>query len=629
MTKEFDYDVIVIGAGHAGCEAALSAARIGAETLLLTINMDHIAQMSCNPAIGGIAKGHVTREIDALGGAQGRVTDAAAVQFRMLNITKGPAVWSPRSQCDKVCFQRAMKREVELQENLDVKQAMVTSFVIKDNTITGIQTDFEDTFTCRAAVITTGTFLNGLLHYGMMSFPGGRAGDPASIKLAENLKEQLGLRIGRLKTGTPPRILAKTIDFTQMEKQDAEIYEENFSYFQDDMALPRAERRDMNCFMTYTDEKTSQIIHDNIEKSPMFQGKIEGIGTRYCPSFEDKVIRFPHHPRHLLYLEPEGEFTGEYYINGISTSLPPEVQKQMIHSVSGMENAEISRYAYAIEYDFIFPDQLERSLRVKKFSNLFTAGQINGTSGYEEAAGQGLVAGMNAAKVAAGQATAELARDSSYIGVMIDDLVTKDIIEPYRLFTSRAEFRLRLRQDNADLRLCDFAHEHGLLPEHKYQAFTAYKEKLDNAEKIAKKERIDGKTLWYYLKSFNGRWTPDSEMPFPTDLLKFDLNEFTDRRAMQQLAIMAHYEGYLEREKVAINRLNRMESWKIPEDFDYSIIQGLRNEARTKLEKIRPTTLSQAGRINGVNPPELALLQVHLKRAISQQKDSEDSQKND
>ena len=625
MTDKFDYDVIVVGAGHAGCDAALAAARVGAKTLLLTINMDHIAQMSCNPAVGGIAKGHVTREIDALGGAQGRVTDAAAIQFRMLNNTKGPAVWSPRSQCDKVCFQRAMKREVELQPNLDVKQAMATAFVFEKNTITGIQTDFEDTFSCRAAVLTTGTFLNGLLHYGMMSFSGGRAGDPASVKLANNLREQLELRVGRLKTGTPPRILAKTIDFSRMEKQDAEIFEENFSYFQDDAALPRAERRDMNCFMTHTDEKTAQIIHDNIDKSPMYQGKIEGIGTRYCPSFEDKVIRFPHHPRHLLYLEPEGEFTEEYYINGISTSLPPEVQKQMIHSVPGLENAEISRYAYAIEYDFIYPDQLERSLRLKKFTNLFTAGQINGTSGYEEAAGQGLVAGMNAARIAAGQSPAELARDSSYIGVMIDDLVTKEIVEPYRLFTSRAEFRLQLRQDNADLRLCDFAYQHGLLPEAKYQAFSAYKNKLLEAENIAKKEKLDGKPLWAHLKTLNGRWTSSSELPFPADLLKLDLDNFFDRRTMQQLAIMAHYEGYLEREKVAASRLNRLESWKIPEDFDYSVIQGLRNESRAKLEKIRPTTLSQAGRIDGVNPPELALLQVHLKRVLSKPQETGDS----
>ena len=606
------YNVIVIGGGHAGCEAALAAARVGAKTLLLTINMDHIAQMSCNPAIGGIAKGQVVREIDALGGAQGKVTDASSIQFRILNQAKGPAVWSPRAQCDRHHFQRAMKFELERFPNLDIKQAMVTSFVMEKDKIKGIETDFAEIYFSDAFVICSGTFLNGLLHFGMDTRKGGRAGDPASIKLADNLNTQLDLRIGRLKTGTPPRILAKTIDFSQMDRQESDIFAEQFCHFSNEATFPKAAQKDMPCYMVYTNNKTAQVVHDNIEKAPMYSGKIEGVGARYCPSFEDKVLRFPHHEKHLLYLEPEGEYTGEYYINGISTSLPPEVQYKLIRTVAGMENAVISRYAYAIEYDFVFPDQLERTLMVKKYPNLFLAGQINGTSGYEEAAGQGLIAGMNAARIAAGKTPVELSRDCSYIGVMIDDLVTKEIIEPYRLFTSRAEYRLRLRQDNADLRLCDFAYEHNLLPEEDYQKFTRYREKLQKTAKIFKKEKLKGKTLWDHLRSLKGHFK---------DTLPFDLEQTTlpedllnEKRILRQLAIQAHYEGYIKRENQSIKRLHKLENWKIPANLDYDKIKGLRNESRMKLKKVAPTTLAQAGRIDGVTPAEIALLQVHLKR---------------
>jgi len=611
------YDVIVIGAGHAGCEAALAAARVGGgRTLLITMNMDHIAQMSCNPAIGGIAKGQVVREIDALGGYQGIVTDASSVQFRMLNRAKGPAVWSPRAQCDKSCYQRGMKFVLEQCPRLDIIQAEVTDLIMKKDEAVGVITNFEDEIFGKCLVFTTGTFLTGKLHYGSNNFSGGRAGDPASKQLSIALQDHLNLRLGRLKTGTPPRILSKTIDFDKMQRQDADIAEENFSYYKDvsPLPLPQATKKDMPCFMVYSTAETNRVVKKNIHRAPLYQGIIEGIGARYCPSFEDKVIRFEHHPKHLLFLEPEGEFTGEYYINGISTSLPVDVQIEMMRTIPGLKNAVLSRYAYAIEYDFVFPDQLNRSLAVKKHPNVFTAGQINGTSGYEEAAGQGLIAGMNAAKHAAGKETVELSRDSSYIGVMIDDLVSKDIIEPYRLFTSRAEYRLRLRQDNADLRLSEFAYKNGLLSEENYKVFVDYRDKLEAVEKIIRKNKLNGKTLWELLKQLKGHFDETSTLPFDTEILELDIDNKQGRKIMRQLTVQAHYEGYLNREESSISKLQKLESWKIPIGFNYDKIIGMRNEAKIKLKQIEPTTLAQAGRIDGVTPAELALLQVHLTR---------------
>ena len=605
------FDVIVIGGGHAGVEAAAAASRVGAKTLLISINLDHIGQMSCNPAIGGIAKGHVVREIDALGGIMARATEAATIQFRMLNQGKGPAVWSPRAQCDKHIYQLAVKHELKKCETLLIHQATVESFIIENYKVIGVETQFGDILYAKAFVICSGTFLSGKLHYGMKTFPGGRAGDPPSDNLSIALKEQLKLRLGRLKTGTPQRILANSIDFSKMDKQDTEIFEENFTFFEDE-ARPKTERNDLSCYMVKTTLETAEIVKNNLDKSPMYQGKIKGIGTRYCPSFEDKVVRFPHHETHHLYLEPEGEFNSEYYINGFSTSLPTDIQWQMLRSIPGLERAEIARYAYAIEYDSVFPDQLSRSLSVKTHPNIFLAGQINGTSGYEEAAGQGLIAGLNAARCASEKEYFEIGRDLSYIGVMIDDIVSKNILEPYRLFTSRAEYRLHLRQDCADLRLSPLAYELGLLPEKKYLQFKNYSDNLDSVLAHWNKTRYEGVFLKDYLKRHGGVLKDSDE--FPYGVLSLNKYDKTDRKVARQLAILAHYDGYLEREKLEIGKLKGLEGLKIPDDFNYASVKGLRNEARMKLEKFRPTSLGQASRIDGVTPAELTILRVSLKR---------------
>ena len=598
------YDVIVVGAGHAGCEAAHAAARMGMKTLLLTMNPSTIAQMSCNPSIGGIAKGHIVREVDALGGIMGRAIDATGIQFRMLNTKRGPAVQSPRAQADKEAYKTWMRRYLEGMPSLEVKQGMCEALDVTDGRISGVITREGVLYPGSCVVVTTGTFLKGLMHIGEQSFPGGRGGEPAADNLSASLEEH-GIALGRLKTGTPVRVHRRSIDFSLVEAQPGDdwVY---FSYDEKVEKLPQ-----VPCHIVYTNEETKRIILTNLHRSPLYGGKIKSIGPRYCPSIEDKMVRFSDKDRHQVFLEPEGLSTEEVYTSGLSSSLPFDVQYALVRSIPALRNAEIVRAAYAIEYDYVKSGQMDFSLESTKISGLFFAGQINGTTGYEEAAGQGILAGINASQKVKGEPPLVLTRDTSYIGVMIDDLITKGVDEPYRMFTSRAEHRLLLRQDNADIRLREDAYRVGMVSKEQYERVLAKKELIAN----------EPVRLRNIFTCFNGKSCSLEQLlarPELTykDLLTLypqDIKDFGEE-INTQIEIAIKYEGYISRQTTEVARLAQIEEIDLPDAFDYAQVRGLRTEAKLRLSKVRPHNLGQASRVPGIAPSDVSVLMIALKR---------------
>ncbi|HEM3568314.1 tRNA uridine-5-carboxymethylaminomethyl(34) synthesis enzyme MnmG [Streptococcus suis] len=637
MTHTFseNYDVIVIGAGHAGVEAGLAASRMGCKTLLATINLDMVAFMPCNPSIGGSAKGIVVREIDALGGEMGRNIDKTYIQMKMLNMGKGPAVRALRAQADKAEYAAEMKRTVERQENLTLRQTMIDEILVEDGKVIGVRTATNQKFSAKAVVVTTGTALRGEIIIGDLKYSSGPNNSLASITLADNLKE-LGLEIGRFKTGTPPRVNARTINYEETEIQPGDEKPNHFSFLSKDEDYLQDQ---IPCWLTYTNATSHEIINSNLHRAPMFSGIVKGIGPRYCPSIEDKIVRFADKERHQLFLEPEGRNTDEIYVQGLSTSLPEDVQQDLIHSIKGLENAQMMRTGYAIEYDMVMPHQLRATLETKKISGLFTAGQTNGTSGYEEAAGQGIVAGINAALKVQGKPELILKRSDGYIGVMIDDLVTKGTVEPYRLLTSRAEYRLILRHDNADMRLTEIGRQVGLVDDERWQVFQIHKNQFDNEMKRLESIKLkpiketNEKVVAMGFKPLTDALTAKEFMRRPdvtyADAVAFigPAAEDLDAKTIELIETEVKYEGYIAKALDQVEKMKRMEEKRIPADIDWDDIDSIATEARQKFKLISPETIGQASRISGVNPADISILMVYLEgrsRSISKNK-SKDS----